>query len=65
MRPTRWCSKHALTDASCEINRQYVETIREWTRLVEPHRLYFYTYEMGMGAWQNLPYPVLAGWPEY
>lgn len=61
------CSKHDLVDSRCAINRQYVEIIREWTKVIEPHRLYFYSYEMGMGAWQNLPYPILtslfADWP--
>jgi len=61
------CSKHKLTDPKCPINRQYVGCIQDWLKVVKPGSLYFYSYEMGMGCWHSLPYPILtnlfAEWP--
>ncbi|MCK9266858.1 DUF4838 domain-containing protein [bacterium] len=61
------CSKHTLTDSSCEINKQYVDVIKEWLKVIPPDNLYLYTYEMGMNAWRSLPWPVVNNlfeeWP--
>ena len=53
------CSKHVLTDASCDINSQYVESIKEWLKVIPAESLYLYTYEMGMNSWRSLPWPVV------
>ncbi len=61
------CSKHILTDTSCDINKQYVDIIKEWLKVIPPENFYLYTYEMGMGAWHSLPWPVVNNlfeeWP--
>ena len=53
------CSKHPLTESSCDINSQYAEIINEWLKVIPAESLYLYTYEMGMGSWRSLPWPVV------
>ncbi|HNS32907.1 MAG TPA: DUF4838 domain-containing protein [bacterium] len=53
------CSKHVLTESSCDINSQYAEIINEWLKVIPAESFYLYTYEMGMNSWRSLPWPVV------
>ena len=53
-------SKRAINDPKSFINRQYVEMIGEWLKVIEPESLCMTTYEAGMGAWKSLPFPVVS-----
>ena len=53
------CSKHALADPKCDLNRQFVSMIESWLQVLpDPSSLVLTTYEQGMGCWKSLPFPV-------
>lgn len=52
------CSQHRLSDANCPLNRQYVDIINDWLKVIPAERLLVTTYEAGMGCWKSLPFPI-------
>jgi len=52
-------SKHALNDPRSIINRQYVDILNDWLKVVKAQNLLVTTYEAGMNCWKSLPFPIV------
>jgi len=53
------CSVHTINDPGCYINSQFYDTLKQWTKVVNPKNIVIYGYYQGLFGWYSLPYPIV------
>jgi hypothetical protein len=51
------CGAHRYDDRSCEINSQFYELLREWSKIAEG-RMFLVEYYNAKSSYRSLPYPI-------